>query len=74
MLPEPGTDLEFQFFLMDAIITFAFTIELLVNMFVHSDNCLKPFFSRPAKYEITRALKSRAITMPQYHTAIVSFV
>ena len=50
VLPQDGSTEATTFFLLDIVITGAFTLELLVNLFAHSNNGFQPFFSRPANW------------------------
>ena len=45
--PEDGTNLAWLFDTMDIWTSGAFTMELGINMFVHSEKCFRPFISDP---------------------------
>ena len=46
VLPEPDSSEAEIFFGIDAFITLAFTLELMVNLFAHSSNYFKPFLTQ----------------------------
>ena len=46
ILPGPGSKEEFELFVLDAGVTGLFNIELFINIFAHSNNGFKPFYSR----------------------------
>jgi voltage-gated sodium channel len=45
-LPVQGSRSGFIFFILDAILTILFTLELLLNIFAHSNNGFEPFYSK----------------------------
>ena len=49
-MPEEGGQAEQIFINLDLIITVVFVIELLINIFAHSNDGFKPFYSRPANW------------------------
>ena len=50
VLPQKGSSEESIFFIFDATITAVFTLELLLNLFAHSNHGFKPFTSKPANW------------------------
>ena len=50
MLPDKGTTQFRQIFLADCIITGLFTVELCVNIFVHSNHGFRPFYLRASSW------------------------
>jgi hypothetical protein len=46
LLPVQGSPTGFIFFILDAILTGLFTLELMLNIFAHSNNWFEPFYSR----------------------------
>ena len=46
VLPERGTRDGRIFMYIDLVVTSAFVLELLVNLFAHSNNCFRPFYSK----------------------------
>ena len=49
-MPEPGSAVAFKLFIIDAVITLLFTCELMLTIFVHSNNYCRPFLTRPAHW------------------------
>jgi len=45
-LPVQGSRSGFIFFILDAILTVLFTLELMLNIFAHSNNGFEPFYSK----------------------------
>jgi voltage-gated sodium channel len=50
VMPEEGSQTEQSFILFDLLITIVFTIELLINIFAHSDDGFRPFYTRLANW------------------------
>jgi len=50
VMPEEGSQTEQSFILLDLLITIVFTIELLINIFAHSDDGFRPFYTRLANW------------------------
>jgi hypothetical protein len=46
LLPVQGSPTGFIFFILDAILTGLFTLELMLNIFAHSNNWFEPFYSK----------------------------
>ena len=46
LLPVPGSRSSLDFFILDAILTALFTLELMLNIFAHSNNGFEPFYSK----------------------------
>ena len=44
ILPEPGTPEESMFYWIDVVVTVLFTLELLINLLAHSEECFRPFY------------------------------
>ena len=40
----------FVFFVLDAILTILFTLELMLNIFAHSNNWFQPFYSKGSNW------------------------
>ena len=49
-MPAEGSSAEDVFINLDLIITLVFVVELLINIFAHSNDGFKPFYSRPANW------------------------
>jgi len=50
LLPVKGSRTGFIFFILDAILTFLFTLELMLNIFAHSYNGFEPFYSKGSNW------------------------
>jgi len=50
LLPVKGSRAGFIFFTLDAILTFLFTLELMLNIFAHSYNGFEPFYSKGSNW------------------------
>ena len=50
LLPVQGSRTGFIFFILDAILTFLFTLELMLNIFAHSYNGFEPFYSKVSNW------------------------
>ena len=49
-LPVQGSKTGFIFFILDAILTFFFLLELMLNIFAHSYNGFEPFYSKGSNW------------------------
>jgi hypothetical protein len=49
-LPVQGSKSSFIFFILDAILTFFFLLELMLNIFAHSYNGFEPFYSKGSNW------------------------
>jgi hypothetical protein len=50
LLPVRGSRTGFIFFILDAFLTFLFTLELMLNIFAHSYNGFEPFYSKVSNW------------------------
>ena len=50
VLPTPNSQEERNFFIIDAVFTAIFTIELIINIFAHSNDNFKPFYKNKANW------------------------
>ena len=50
VMAEPGGYEDDVFYVLDCIITAIFTVELIINLFAHSDDGFRPFYSRSANW------------------------
>jgi hypothetical protein len=50
LLPVQGSRSGFTFFVLDAILTLLFTLELMLNIFAHSNDWFEPFYSKGSSW------------------------
>ena len=46
VLPNKGTYIESVFMALEATLTAVFTVELMINIFAHSNDGFRPFYAR----------------------------